>query len=416
MTTFSPPPASTLDEARALTTSGDRLRELASLSHVHRALVAANPAAPAALLRELREHPGLGATLAQNPGVPLDLLWQLAPRHPREVIGNPVLQLVMLARPDLGGIPPSALTALLRSGFLPVEWYHWACDHAVAVGLGGHWVLLVMAREAHTPVDVLRRLGTMQPFLFEALLGNPSLPREVVHRIAALPDPKVQAMVARCRHARPDWLTWKSRARSALVRAAVAGNARTPGRVLARLATDAALEVRAAVARNWFTPREALRHLDGVPDDLLIGNPNLPVERGLELVRGGVRASSLTVGQGDMLLAAMRARDSQRHGNDSVLSKLAEGARPTMLLRAAFALTQTPAALTQLARSKQLDVRRAVARHPSTPGEVLAGLAADRRCEVRREVARHAATPTAVRAWLADDPVKAVRRAAQRER
>ncbi|RYE94263.1 MAG: hypothetical protein EOO75_02410 [Myxococcales bacterium] len=410
----------TLAEASALATPGARLRELAARSPRHRRAVAANAAAPAELLRELAGETWLGAVIASNPAVPLDLLWQLARSSPREVIANPLFQLAMLVQPDLGAIPRWSLWSLFRTALLPDDWYRWACDHAVAQGLGGHWLLFDLAQLEHAPVEVLRRLGRLQPFLYEPLLGNPALPPDVVKRIGRSSDPKMQVLLARSRHARPDWLTAMARSRVVAVRAAVAGQGRTPAAVLARLADDPAPEVRAAVSTNWFTPPEVLRLIDGVPAPGLLGNPSLPAARARELIAAGAGSAIVTVRHGELLAEALAARDGQRRrrdgqrpGREGLAARLAEGARPAVLRQAARAATQSPAMLDRLARSPRYALRLAVAGNPATAPATLARLAGDRRYEVRREVARHASTPAAVRAWLVDDPAPAVRRVAR---
>ena len=58
--------------------------------------------------------------IARNPNTPAEVLWQLASRFPREVLGNPVLPLLHLENFDVGStIPAFAAQHLLCVDELP---------------------------------------------------------------------------------------------------------------------------------------------------------------------------------------------------------------------------------------------------------------------------------------------------------
>ncbi|WP_457598820.1 HEAT repeat domain-containing protein [Hydrogenimonas sp.] len=104
--------------------------------------------------------------------------------------------------------------------------------------MGSRWAV---AKNPHTPPDVLTKLATDEVNLVRALVAtNPNTPGAVLHKLFS--DEKI-------------------------VRDGLSGNPSTPPKLLAVLADDSDKMVRMRVAENPSAPEEVLRKLANDPDE-----------------------------------------------------------------------------------------------------------------------------------------------------
>ncbi|WP_341765382.1 hypothetical protein [Deinococcus radiodurans] len=105
-------------------------RTLTALGTAGALEAATSPRAPADVLSGLSAHPDarVRAQVALNPNTPAEVLGLLAAQFPREVLSNPGLPLLRLARPGLlGSFPAEGVTALLALPDAP----GWVVDSAL---------------------------------------------------------------------------------------------------------------------------------------------------------------------------------------------------------------------------------------------------------------------------------------------
>ena len=99
-----------LEEAKLETTSGDRLKELAT-----------------------SDDAAIRKAVANNPNTPTNILWQLGSEFPDQLLVNPVFDLLLLENPNLcGDMPDRTLESLLsRATGSFFELVSAACFHTV---------------------------------------------------------------------------------------------------------------------------------------------------------------------------------------------------------------------------------------------------------------------------------------------
>ena len=164
-------------------------------------------------LRELAlsDDAAIRKAVASNPNTPTDILWKLADRFPRQLLENPVFELLILENPCFfGNIPDRTLKSLLR--FAPESFFE------------------LLSRDIHHRV---RR----------EIASNSKTPLTILEKLATDPDGSV--------------------------RREVANNSKTPGTVLEKLTGDGDPVVRMRVARNSNTTPTALEKLAGDKDPVV---------------------------------------------------------------------------------------------------------------------------------------------------
>ncbi|PSF37859.1 hypothetical protein C7H19_07705 [Aphanothece hegewaldii CCALA 016] len=119
-------------EAVSEKTSVTRLKELAQTSSDLAKLVAKNVNADPDLLRELGSHSDttVRKNVASNPNTPFDVLLKLAGQFPRQLLSNPVFDLLLLENPNfLSELSDSALRSLLKREDVPDLFLQWTANH-----------------------------------------------------------------------------------------------------------------------------------------------------------------------------------------------------------------------------------------------------------------------------------------------
>ena len=281
------------DEARQPETPPTRLRELAQQPDLA-PLVAANPVAPADVLRELgtSRDPAVLAAVCANPNTPIETLLVLAGEYPAQFCANPVFPLLLLEYPNFPNeMPADALLHVLRYDAVPASFLAWlrtygspavieaAQLHVNTLGDVADWAECAAVALRNTPFpgyhDSLRELESLGaiPDLLAPLLvvhaAELAAPDESYHTPLAPPTSVIMLDL--------DHLDAAADADDVAVREAVARHPATPVALLHRLEFDDATRVRQAVAANPNTPSEMLHRLmiDGIHTRLIVAhNPN----------------------------------------------------------------------------------------------------------------------------------------------
>ncbi|HJN76227.1 MAG TPA: hypothetical protein QGF58_20025 [Myxococcota bacterium] len=201
-------------------------------------------------------HPTIGRQLARNPSVPERELLRLGQEFPAELLQNPLWDLWMLADPGfLDRLPLRTAMSLAGCDATPT---------AVIRRLAGarSRPVPVRARAAcnpSTPPELLHDYMKHAREVRRALATNPRLDPRLHPRLARDSWSPVRGAIAARRDIDPALLVKLASDRSVEhVRAAVAGNPRTPARILLRLCNSTAGSVLHAIAANRGAP-DALR-------------------------------------------------------------------------------------------------------------------------------------------------------------
>lgn len=403
-------------EAADLDTPPERLAQLAA-ERTLRPLVAGNPATPPATLKRLARttNRALRAEVAANPNTPVEVLFELAGEFPAEVVGNPALDLHMVAYPELPGrmareLSAEALCALLRCEDAPLALLRLLrlSSHDAVRALAGLHVQIVGEPGADVLPEVLTRArnafraaladvpfgepeivcdlpGMMAPWFVELLLGTPH-----VERMLRSPDTSPEVLVR---------LAWSASPHALLL---IAAHPHTPERLLVQLALHSEPEVRRAVASNPATPTRILSDLADTRHEstrlAVAKHPSASAATLAELARDHNPTIRSAVARNPSTPAAL-------------LRQLAAAVEPEVRGAAQRHLPMSPQLLAYLAEDRNPLRRRAVAGHPDTAPKTLLRLASDRDPLVRINVARHPRVPPEVLIHLSRDPQPAVRAA-----
>lgn len=399
-------------EASRADTPLARLREL-SHDPALAAQVAANPAAPAELLRELgTSHDGaVLAAVTANPNTPLDTLLVLAGRYPAQFCANPIFPLLLFEYPNFPNeMSEAGLLHLLRYSGLPDSFLAWLRSygapavveaaelHVNVLGAPEDWAERAQAAFRRTP------LASYQDLVLElaALDGIPPLlaplvaefrERIEVQRDAHYVSPGRAAELAVA--VDPERLEAQADSDDALLRAAVARWPQTPLHLLGRLEFDDMAVVREAVASNPAAPPEMLHRLmiDGIGTRLAVArHPGTAEATLLRLADDVYNPIRWAVLERPDLTAALR-QQMLAH----VLRTCATGSEPFYRM-VAYAHDQTPASfLLTGPAAPDWRCRYALAVNPAAPGAALRLLLDDGnalvRMAAREAIARRPAAP-----------------------
>jgi hypothetical protein len=328
--------------------------------------LAQNPSTPEAILARLAQHTeaSVRAAVLRNPSAPFSVLARLGANDPGGFWENPAALLFLLEDPGLLLRPSSPLSVALASF-------------------------------SGTPREILQSFVlSKQEELCRAVARNPALPENLFLTLYQM--------------------------NLASVRSALAQNTATPTELLRRLFQEARFYdgVPSLLAQNPATPPDLLRAMAEGEDVRLraavVGNPALPKEFLLRLVRLGSHPSLSDISQPDF---SLRREEIEAVRGGAWLRILAAGhpAAPDELRRkvlaeipsARFQLPSIPwlppSFLEELGASPDATLRSYVARNPSTPEALVRALSRDALAPVRQAAAVHPALPASEWARLADD-------------
>jgi hypothetical protein len=123
----------------------------------------------------------------------------------------------------------------------------------------------VIAQNPNAPVDVLDQLATDPEFFVRArVAANPKTPKSALEKLARDKNKYIFSWLTQNPNLPDDvfdYFVAKGAKGDVNVRRFIAGDRRTPGRVLAELAKDVEPEVRVEIARNPSTPISTLQYL-----------------------------------------------------------------------------------------------------------------------------------------------------------
>ncbi|HKD75522.1 MAG TPA: hypothetical protein VKB76_08505, partial [Ktedonobacterales bacterium] len=393
----------------------------------------------------------LASIIATNPNTPWETLSVLAVTHPRQVLDNPVLPLLLLAEPDLAaGMDYESVSALLRYADIPLSFLYSAANHpdprvhgmarahvALAGEVGDDWaditqrVLFSWGTQQgsyyRNRMEVrFQSAGFVPQWLLSACVQRGGEGYEAIRAFAALsPDlsraeydalvndasPVVCCNAARNRHAPPEVLYHLAHSQSVQIRLAVVSNPSAPPVALKVLAGDSREDVRSALARHPHLPAELCRELarDGRENvrRALATNTNTPADVLIALAGDKHVAVRCVVAEHPMTPPAILAH-VLLHGDD---------------WRACYAALQNPHtpvdALQRLAnegahhvKSENAIARAIVARNPYTPEDLLQEIEKDTHTFVRAALAKNPEISTEILRRLAADSEALVRIAA----
>ncbi|HEX9412638.1 MAG TPA: hypothetical protein VF916_03980, partial [Ktedonobacterales bacterium] len=399
-------------EAADLETPPQRLELLARERTVQR-LVAANPATPPDTLKRLRRvaNRATRAAVASNPNSPIEVLLELVPEFPLEVLDNPVLPLLTLANPELPGqmarqMTPEAQCALLRCEQVPraiLKPLATSPDESVRALAALH---VSLAGEPG-PGELVQAEAAFHAALSQVVVGEPQVVFELPGLLspwflALLLDTPCAELIPRCPDAPAEVLLRLARSGSPLVLVGIAAHPNTPARLLAQLALHTVPEVRLAVACN---PAISTRLLSDLANTSHV-QVRLAVAR--HPAAGAATLAELARDWSPRIRAAVARNPG---APQPLVRQLAADMELEVRAAAQRHLPLRPALLTYYSKDPNPIRRRAVAAHPDTAIYTLDYLHRDRDAGVRVAVARHPRTSAALLAVLAKDGDPAVREA-----
>ncbi len=400
-------PTSMYTEAEDVNTPGERLHELAQYADLH-LLVAANPATPADTLKRLSSSNDFAVrrAVAGNPNTALDTLCQLAAEFPAEFLGNPILPLLNITRPDFfKKLSPLAWASLLRFADLSPVWFQeLERDSTFQRTQAETWKLMQMhvCLAFASPHIRVGAPGDVRSAYQKKLPASLPLTRDedtALFLLFVLLFPYTAPLL------KEQWLAI-TRADRSTAEAALAALRTTGARTLSSLMQERDDALFEQIARHPATAPRLLRHLatyrssQGVAGPMRVwkavaGNPRTPQETLYRLISSPIvclRRQAATHRSLERLDLEIMALDQEA----SVRAALATDHRLSAELFA------------QLARDPEVAVRSAVARNVKTPEHLLSELAHDPEVAVRSAVASNPRLPEEAQDMLLADPNEAV--------
>jgi hypothetical protein len=395
------------DERRAAADVGTPARWLGVLAHrdVELArLVAKNPSVSSGLLARLARltDEQVRARVIAHPSTPWRVVLALAERAPERFAATPRGRAAFEASHAVRGLMPRARTvrALLASRALRERWESELSEHPFPSVRRALVEAYEHDRDAPRRAMVLagRLEDTDARVRATAIRAHEILALEAAARLSRDPDLSVRHALATHASTPVVVLCLPARDPSALVRGGAAGQSRLPPEVVEALTHDAAGTVRAIAATNAALPEARALALSDDPDrsvrEALVRNPSTPAPALVELVR------QLAYDDYDVYFVMPRLLGHPNGGED-VAAAFAEvhGARG---LRDALSFGgRVPRVwIARAARSTDVGLRAAAARHEPASRELLEALARDRSPVVRAAVAsRHVSRTRRAASW-----------------
>ncbi len=405
-------------EAANIDTPPSRLDELARQPELI-PIVAANPATSGETLEKLAGHKekAIRQAVAGNPNTPARQLLGLAQEFPAEFLSNPVLPLLNLSQPDfIKSLQAASWLQLLRHDRVPSVWLKWIQQGLIL------------------PLSSQRRevVGELQ--FHVAIAGEASRGWETRARKALQEDTRLLSYLYRVNTqvfllsllAFPglaaQWGVELRAARKELQALVLTHSPELNGNILALLARNTDLSIRAAVARHPRAPAKVLAKLvENVPDPAIrravASNPHISVKLLRRLAGDDDAAVRLAVAHHPHLtleLLETLALDAEpavraavaRHPRLSleIYHFLAEDAEPRVRAALARNVHAPLETLLALAQDTSLEVRVALARNPRLPPEVFSLLFQGRSVQGEEFVLFLQRENAPVRASLAGNP------------
>jgi hypothetical protein len=360
---------------------------------VRDALLASDPSTASAVLAVLATHPDAAVrrAVAGNPNAPQAVVLELMAQFPAEALANPLVELLVVAEPDLwAALPPRTQEALAGSRACPLAFVRWV-ERAKD---SPHFSRLVF--NLALPVEVRRRLFGLGRFRLDPRALPQHIGREWATLLvragyeAAPPDPTLtEAELQRLSTLGPLGCT------------VAAGHPRCSPALVAAVALGQVGLSTGGAARNPQLPEEAMPPiLQGRDGEALLGlaeNPRAPA---------GVLVA--LAGRAEVATALARRPRLPMEVVDALLVHAADAAGAELASMLAWQPDLSPGAQAALCAHPSLRVRMALAHRAQVSDATQAALAADPALAVRETLARWGARPPAM-ALLAADPSERVR-------
>lgn len=158
-------------EALNINTSGERLKEIASVNASLARLVALNPNTPCNLLESLSYHwdQSVRKNVTLNPNTPLKTLFHLGEEFPEDFCKNPIFLLLLIEDPYcLNDLPQGTLFHILNHEKTP------SFFRETIVMKGTTSLQYEVARNRHTPPKLLDKLAQGNAAIRYAVAQNPN--------------------------------------------------------------------------------------------------------------------------------------------------------------------------------------------------------------------------------------------------
>ena len=204
---------------------------------------ALNPNTSANRLRELSKSFDrvIRQAVAQNPNTPPDILVRLFDKFPLQVLHNPVLNLILLEKPNFLEEIYYTYKLVFHQNKLPDFFIKWAVFNP------NESIRSTVASSPKTSQNYLEHLSKdKQSFVRIQVAANYNSPVHVLEQLAQDRDKLVRESVAQNPHVSPKILEYLAQDGIVEVRREVAANYNTPAHVLEKLARDPSLIVRAS--------------------------------------------------------------------------------------------------------------------------------------------------------------------------
>ena len=230
-------------------TSGDRLKELATINLELARLVASNPSAPPELLRYLGTSYDKVTRrgVASNPNTPTNILLKLGEEFPKELLANSMLPLLYLENQNfIQEMPRLALRNLLTQDEVPIYILESASSHYSSD------VLKLIAQHTNTPDSALEQIAakSRESSIGWCLVKRSGLSTRVLEKLAEHAAGEVLLYLAQHPNTPGSVLERIADQKWVVLLKAVARNPNTPLPILERLANDTDIKVKKVLAKH----------------------------------------------------------------------------------------------------------------------------------------------------------------------
>jgi hypothetical protein len=247
-------------EAALETTSPERLKELARQSVKLARIVAKNPVAPAELLKKLATSTDkkIKKAVAANPNTPVEELMTLGAEFPKQLLENPIFDLLLLENPNfLEQIPPKTLIGLLSLPEIPKDFVMLARKCLSKLHC---WERIGLAKNPNTQIELLEILAQDQnKYVRSDVAENPNTPIKLLEILAQDQEYNIRRSVAKNPNTPIKLLEIFAQVETFAknqdnkIRFGVINNPNTPIKLLKILAQDRDEEVRRLATQNLIT-------------------------------------------------------------------------------------------------------------------------------------------------------------------